>query len=267
MPLSDPRRQKQLEQLLQKLGISDFTAVLWSFLDLALIHPTASSQENYQQLEFVGDAVVRLAAAEMLFETYPDASEGELSAIRSILVSDRTLAEIAQLYGLDRYLLVGGSARRDKVGQETRLASAFEAMLGALYLSTHSLKLVRPWLDVHLHQKAEMVRLDPTLQNYKGALQSWTQAHYRALPEYRVTEVGHTYGDAERFIAEVWLEGRKLGEGKGQSKKAAEQAAAQAAFIALNQAAQEAIATAPPLPLLTADFEIPKDDNENCESS
>jgi ribonuclease-3 len=231
----DPRRARQLQQLVEKLGIEDPSAVRWDWLDLALTHPTISPELNYERLEFVGDAVIRLAAAEFLFETYPDATEGQLSAIRGVLVSDRLLAQIANCYGLDRYLLMSESAMGDKAGVETRLAAAFEATLAALYLSTHNLKLVRPWLDSHLEQLAETIRRDPALQNYKGALQAWTQTHYQTLPEYRVVEVGQAHGDQERFVAEVWFQGKLWGAGKGQSKKAAEQAAAEEAFLLLQK--------------------------------
>lgn len=231
----NPIRQRQLQQFIQKLGLPDRVVVRWELLDLALTDSTASSEANYERLEFVGDAVIKLASAEFLFEQYPQLSEGELSGIRSILVSDRILSEIAMRYGFDRYLVLGNSAQGDKIGQETRFAAAFEAVLAALYLSTHTLQLIRPWLDTHLKEKTELIRLDPTLQNPKGALQALTQTHYRTLPEYRVTEVTQAYGDTERFVAEVWLLGQLLGQGKGQSKKAAEQAAAQRAFFALQQ--------------------------------
>jgi ribonuclease-3 len=231
--LSDPRRQKQLQQFVQKLGLAADSPVKWQLLDLALIHPTASATQNYERLEFVGDAVVKLAAAEFLFSAYPTVAEGELSAIRGILVSDRTLAEIADCYGIERYLVMNTSTSADKVGQETRMAAAFEAVLAALYLSTRNLSLIHPWLDEHWQRYAETIRQDPTLQNYKGALQALTQAQYHLLPEYRLTEIGQTYGDAERFMAEVWFQGKLWGQGKGPSKKAAEQAAAQVAFLAL----------------------------------
>ncbi|MBI4783478.1 MAG: ribonuclease III [Oscillatoriophycideae cyanobacterium NC_groundwater_1537_Pr4_S-0.65um_50_18] len=235
MNLSDPRREKQLRQFAQKLGLSEQVPIKWNLMDQALTHPTAAAAANYERLEFVGDAVVKLAAAAFLFETYPAAAEGELAAIRSILVSDRLLAQIADQYGCDRYLLMSNSALADKVGQESRLAAAFEAILAALYLSTADLSLIRPWLDAHFQQFSETIRRDPTLQNYKGALQIWTQNYGQALPEYRVTEVGQTYGDKERFLAEVWFQGKLWGQGKGQSKKAAEQAAAQVAFLALQK--------------------------------
>src|ERR671932_73324 len=231
MTQRDPRRVKQLRQFVQKLGLSEQAPVQWALLDRALTHPSISVEANYEQLEFIGDAVVRMASSELLFETYPNALVGEFAAIRSVLVSDRTLAQLAQAYGLERYLLVSSSAASDKAGEISRLADAFEAVLGALYLSTHTLELVRPWLDPHLQQLTDEIRKDPARQNYKDALQEWTQAHYKILPEYRIKETSLIHGDAHRFTAEVWLKDRRLGEGTGRSKKAAEQAAAKQAFL------------------------------------
>ncbi|MDB9510507.1 ribonuclease III [Kamptonema animale CS-326] len=230
MNISYPSRQKELEKLVEKLGLPDRNRVNWQLLDLALTHPTASTQANYEQLEFIGDAVVRLAASELLFETYPGSSVGEFAAIRSLLVSDRTLAQIADSYGFSRYLIVSSSAACDKAGEESRLADAFEAVLAALYLSTNTLQLIRPWLDPHFQPRAAQILSDPARQNYKAALQEWTQGQYKILPEYNVKETGRVHGGEERFTAEVWLRGDLLGEGKGRSIKAAEQAAAQAAF-------------------------------------
>ena len=234
MTLSYPRRQKQLESLVQRLGLPAQAPVQWHLLDLALTHPTVSAKANYEQLEFLGDAVVRLVAAEVLWETYPECPVGEFAAIRSVLVSDRILATLATQYGLELYLLVSGSATTDKVGEETRLADAFEAVLGALYLSTHTLELVLPWLGPPFQQLAAQIRTDPARLNYKAALQEWTQAHFKVLPEYRVEETRGRGSDLERFSAEVWLQGRQLGQGTGRSIKAAEQAAAQVAFLAIS---------------------------------
>ncbi|MHC5828569.1 MAG: ribonuclease III, partial [Nostoc sp.] len=72
MPLAYPRRQRQLESLVQKLGLSLEAPIKWELLDLALTHPTVSESANYEQLEFVGDAVVRLVSAVVLWENYPD---------------------------------------------------------------------------------------------------------------------------------------------------------------------------------------------------
>lgn len=233
MTLAYPRRQRQLESLVKKLGLPTQAPIKWKLLDLALTHPTVSESSNYEHLEFVGDAVVRLVAAIVLWENYPDCPVGDYAAIRSVLVSDRILAQLARSYGLELYLLVAGSATTDKVGQQSRLADAFEAVLGALYLSTSNLDLIRPWLDPHFKQLAAEIRLDPARLNYKAALQEWTQANFKVLPEYRVVEISQPQTNQERFIAQVWLHGQKLGEGKGRSIKAAEQAAAKVAFLTI----------------------------------
>lgn len=223
-------RQKQLQSLVEKLSIPNQAAIKWNLLDLALTHSTVSSTHNYEQLEFVGDAVVRLVAAELLLEKYSDFPVGEFAAIRSIVVSDRSLAKIADNYGWGRYLLVSKSAAGDKAGEESRLADSFEAVLAVLYLSTNTLELIRPWLDPHFHKLIAEIRSDPARQNYKAALQEWTQGNYKALPKYKVEQANQVHGDRERFHAEVWFQGKSLGEGKGPSIKAAEQAAAKSAL-------------------------------------
>jgi ribonuclease-3 len=229
-----PRRQRQLESLVQKLGLSLNAPIKWELLDLALTHPTVSDTANYEQLEFVGDAVVRLVAAVVLWEHYADCSVGDFAAIRSVLVSDRILAQLAREYGLELYLLVAGSATADHVGQESRLADSFEAVLGSLYLSTNNLDLIRPWLDPHFQDLTKEIRLDPARLNYKAALQEWTQAQFKVLPEYRVVEINQPHRTHERFFAEVWLHEKMLGQGKGRSIKAAEQAAAKVAYSAIS---------------------------------
>lgn len=228
----DPRRQRQLQKLILRLGLPETSPVQWRLLDIALIHPTYSTTVNYEQLEFVGDAVIRLTVAELLWDVQQTSSVGEWSAIRSILVSDRILADLALYYDLEKYLLIGPSAVSDVKGQESRLAQSFESLLAALYLSTQNLNLIRVWLRPHLQRLAQEVRADPAYQNYKAALQTWSQAQYQVLPEYSVQETGQPQ-DHNRFTAEVRLQGKCWGQGTGKSIKAAEKAAAQAAFLKL----------------------------------
>ena len=242
---TDPRRQKQLQKFIQKLGLPSNAPVDWSLLDLALTHPSISSTDNYEQLEFVGDSVVRLISAELLLETYPQEPVGEFAAIRSILVSDRILAQLAEYYGLEPYLLIASNATGNPIGRQSWLADAFEAVLGALYLSTHNMNLIRPWLDGVLQTKASEVLNDPARFNYKDALQEWTQRKYKILPKYRVLE-NKQFKSADanqrkvpiherRFVAEVWLKEQFLGKGYGRSKKASEQDAAKNAFLEIRE--------------------------------
>lgn len=237
MSAVNPGRQHQLQKLTARLGLTDVTSIEWSLLDLALTHASASSTANYEQLEFVGDSVLRLLTSQLLWEQDRSTSVGDWSAIRSVLVSDRTLATFAQTYGFETFLVIGPSAEGDRAGEPSRLADAFEAVLGALYLSTQDFSLIAPWLIPKLQQQATVVRADPTYQNYKAALQQWTQAHYHLLPEYRVQDTaqqGLSSSEAEqRFSAEIWVKGQCLATGTGRSIKAAEKAAAKVAFLQL----------------------------------
>jgi ribonuclease III len=227
------RRHKQLQTLIVRLGLPADTSANWELLDIALTHPTMGSP-NYEQLEFIGDSVVRLAASEFLWEVYPHSSVGDFSAVRKILVSDKVLAQLSDSYGLDRYLVLSPSAAGDSSGKISRLADAFEATLGALYLSRGNLTLVRPWLDPHFQRLATEILEDPARLNYKDALQEITQARHKSLPEYRVQELIDRTDPEERFVAEVWVQGKQWGRGTGQSKKAAQQAAAKVAFFELH---------------------------------
>ncbi|MBE9077289.1 ribonuclease III [Romeria aff. gracilis LEGE 07310] len=238
----DPRRQRDLEKLIAKLGLSldlpPGIAIDWTQLHLALVD-ASSAEQNNQQLEFLGDAALRLAAAAFLLEAHPTMSVGEMAAVRSQLVSDRTLTGLADRYGLERYLQISSSAAGDRPGRPRRLADAMEAVLGALYLSVDDLSLIRPWLDPFFDHQTREIQQDPARQNYKAALQELTQAHYKSLPQYQVQELNQTHGDPERFAAEVWFQEQSWGKGNGPSIKQAEQAAARLAFGKLQAALED----------------------------
>lgn len=211
---------------MQELGLPADISLDLGRLDQALTHKSADAHYNYEQLELLGDAVLRLAATECLQESYPDASVGELSAVRSVLISDRSLAQLAQDLGLASYLTVGPGM---KAGP-THLADALEAVVAVLYLETHTLALVRAWLDDSLLQLAIAVQQDPAKQNYKVALQELTQAHSKTLPQYRTAEQQPVDGDPQRYQSTVWFRETCWGTGYGPTKKQAEQAAAAAAY-------------------------------------
>ena len=215
-----------LRHCILRLGIPDTESVKWDLLSRALTHASASTQQNNEQLEFLGDAVLRLATGEFLMERYPQASVGELSTVRSYLVSDQTLTGIAEKVDLESFLQVSAAAAGDHAARPARLADAVEAILAVLYLSTGDLRLVRPWLDPHLEPLVTQLTQNPARHNPKTALQELLQKQYKTLPEYRTIEVSAVHGDVERFRSEVWFHDRFLGAGVGASRKAAEQAAA-----------------------------------------
>ncbi len=237
-------RRQLLETLMDQLELPA-GAVEFALLDLALTDISSSAEMNNEKLEFLGDAALRLAAGEFLMETFPEMSLGEMSAVRSQLVSDRTLATLAKRYNLGHYLVLSKSAAGDKAGENSRLADTVEAILGALYLSTSNLNLIHPWLDPHLERITKELRSDPARKNYKAALQEITQSRYKSLPIYKSEEISQVHGDEERFQAEVWFNEVRLGVGKGRSIKQAEQAAAEIAFGKLQEDAAGDRDTAP----------------------
>lgn len=215
-----------LRRCVVQLGLPDSSLIDWELLDQALTHSSASTQRNNERLEFLGDAVLRLAAGEFLMEQYPDAGVGDLSTIRSHLVSDQTLTSIAEKLALESFLQISSAAAGDYAARPARLADAVEAILAVLYLSTGDLKLARRWLDPHFVTLAEQLNQHPEQHNPKTALQELIQKQHKTLPEYRTAEVNTIHGDPGRFRSEVWFRDRCLGSGLGASRKAAEQAAA-----------------------------------------
>ncbi|MEM6255588.1 MAG: ribonuclease III [Cyanobacteria bacterium P01_D01_bin.156] len=228
--VENSQRHQELVTFAASLGLGNQEAIRWELLHQALVDISRSADHNNEVLEFLGDAALRLAAAEFLQETQAQMAVGEMAAVRSQLVSDRTLAILARDYKFDRYLKISSSAAGDRAGHSSRLADAFEAVLGALYLSTRDLSLIRPWLDPHFERLTHTIQNDPARQNYKAALQELTQAHSKQLPTYAVSEISQHHGDPERFYAQVKYQGKLWGDGKGPSIKQAEQRAAQQAY-------------------------------------
>ncbi len=231
-----PQRQQALIQLIEGLGLQVNDQFDWTLLDQALIHPSFSAIHNNAQLEFIGDSVLKLAATLFLKEAYGDKKVGQLSALRSHLVSDQNLAQIARTYNLDRYIVLSASIKKDTQNtqgkEQTLLADSMEAVIAAIYMAMGDIKFVRQWLDAHLRTCAEDLLKIPALGNYKLALLEITQRHWRCLPEYRQSESAEDLDSL--FAVEVWFDDRCWGKGQGKSIKAAQQAAAAIALQAID---------------------------------
>jgi len=199
-------------------------------LDAALTHTSAGLSVNHEKLEFLGDAVLRLAASEFLEQHYPDLSVGQSSSLRAQLVSDRWLGELGKAMGIDAVLRVGPTAAGDASARATLRAEACEACIGALYRLWGDLTPVMQWLSPHWLETAKAFEQDPYLNNWKSALQEWSQGLQRGLPCYATEERSQRHGDPKRFFCRVSLEGSNLGEGWGGSRRQAEQEAARSAL-------------------------------------
>jgi ribonuclease-3 len=200
-------------------------------------HPDAAAGHN-ERLEFLGDAVVNLAFSEALFAAHPSDDEGMLSARRASIVSTVGLARLAGRIDLGSSLYLGeGEAQRGGRRRPSILASAFEALAGALCLEL-GYDLTRDWL---LEIAAPEISLDAplsSLKSPKSRLQEYTQRRTGSRPEYHVVDA--TGPDHEKlFQIEVLVDGRPLGVGVGPSRRIAETAAAQRAMETLRAEAGE----------------------------
>jgi ribonuclease-3 len=205
----------------------------------ALTHSSFANEQrgrcaDNQRLEFLGDAVLGLLVGEILMERFPAAKEGELSLLRSLLVSTEALASWARSVGLGPSLRLGRGA--DAAGDRERdsvLADAAEALVGAVYLDRGAPAARALAGTIVSDPLARLEERDAVGRDAKSELQERVQAEGGSSPRYRVTAA---LGPDHRreFVVEVEAEGRVLGEGRGRSKKLAEQAAARAALAALS---------------------------------
>ena len=222
-------RIDQLQVLIHKLGV-EFWDLSFNLVDQALTHTSARAASNHERLEFIGDAVLRLAATEFINQTFPAMTVGESSALRSQLVSDRWLAEVGDQIQIDQVLIIGAKAAADEPAKATIRAETTEALIGALYEGSQSLAPIHHWLTPFWQATSDEVLSAPHRYHSKNALQEWSQGQGLGCPTYEINERRQQHGDQNRFFAQVLLNGKLLGEGWGRSIKDAEQAAARAAL-------------------------------------
>jgi ribonuclease-3 len=190
-------------------------------------HPDSPLGHN-ERLEFLGDAVVSLAVSEALYRRHPADDEGILSARRAAIVSTPGLARLAVRLGLGEFLLLGeGEAQRGGRVRPSLLASAFEALVGAIYLDL-GWEAARDWIHERADQELTAEVTLTALKSPKSRLQEHTQRTTGERPVYRLVEaVGPDH--EKHFRIEVEVDGRVLGAGEGTSRRIAEtQAAAEA---------------------------------------
>ncbi|MDO4960743.1 MAG: ribonuclease III [Eubacteriales bacterium] len=200
-------------------------------LKQAFIHPSYSGEmnmkryESNQRLEFLGDAVLELAVSDYLYKVHPMVEEGELTRKRSSLVFEAALDKCARAIDLGDFLYLGkgedAGAGREK---PSILSDAFEAVIGAIYVDG-GYAPAEKFISTFIIEKIDEMSL---LRDGKSLIQRYVQERPDSTLEYVVDEVGQP-GDAERFKAQLYINGKLVSEGKGQSKKTAEQNAAIAA--------------------------------------
>lgn len=202
----------------------------------ALTHPSLAYETqrphfDNQRLEYLGDAVLQLILTEHLYHRFPHFTEGNLTKLRSRLVSRPALQTYAKRIGLGQYLLMGkGEEASGGRNRASTLADAFESLVGAIYLDG-GLEAARAFLMRHCRHDIDNVQAAPEEINPKGQLQEILQAISPSSPTYLiVSEEGPDH--CKEFQSVVQWEDVELGTGTGSSKKEAEINAAREALKA-----------------------------------
>lgn len=209
-------------------------------LRAALTHPSAVEGQpvsaSYERLEFLGDSILGAVVARSLFESYPEFDEGKLTRLKVSLVSGATLSEVSHELGIDDIIIFGASETGTGArGLHSALENVYESVVGALYLDggydvTH--EFVSRTLGPHMVPELAERPVSP-----KSRLQEITQRELRCAPEYKLEgEQGPAHSPT--FTSVVLVEGRRVGRGKGSSKKEAE---SMAAADAIERLAEEGV--------------------------
>jgi ribonuclease-3 len=217
-----------------KIEFSETSLLLTAFKHRSYLNITNEERvASNERLEFLGDAVLDLVVTEYLYEKFPKRTEGQLSKIKSILVSKPVLAEIASDLSLGKLILINkgeektGGRQRDSI-----LSDTFEAVIGAIYLDK-GYQEAQAFIQKYLLRKFKSIMQRELFTNYKSILLEHAQSRFGSLPEYRVLQ--ETGPDHDKlFMIAVYLDGKEIGKGQGKSKKTAEQEAARIAVQQLN---------------------------------
>jgi ribonuclease-3 len=205
-----------------------------ALLKLALTHRSyiyesaGEGLSSNERLEFLGDSILAFISADYLYRAFPELSEGELSDLRAALVKGETLATFAREIELGNFLLMGKGEQSSGVSERV-LASAFEAVLGAMYLD-QGIEKVQRFLLPKLEPLAHNIVSKKLFKDQKSLFQEQAQAHVGITPSYRlVSQEGPSH--KREFTVEVLLGDEVAGKGQGRSKQTAEQEAARAALL------------------------------------
>jgi ribonuclease-3 len=193
---------------------------------------SGKSADANGRMEFLGDSVLGLVANEFLYRRYPLAEEGELTKMKSLLVSKAVLARRGRAMRLGQFLFLS-EAEEESGGRERTsiIADSFEAVIGAIYLD-RGLDEAGRFIHEQLLRHASKIIQDSKHRNYKSILQEYVQGEFRVHPHYRLLSE-HGPEHEKLFTIEVSVKKKALGSGTGKNKKEAEQSAARDALSKL----------------------------------
>lgn len=206
-----------------------------AFVHRSYLNESSDFAESNERLEYLGDAVLELATSDFLYQTYPDYQEGMLTNIRAALVRTESLADVAITLDFPKKLLMSkGEEATGGRSNRSILADAFEAYLGALYL-TDGYGACVELLKTHLFPHAKDIVAAGSYKDNKSFLQEVAQAQFKATPAYTlVSESGPDHD--KQFVMQVEIAGTKYAIGEGKSKQTAQEEAAKNTLELLHKA-------------------------------
>jgi ribonuclease-3 len=235
---SDHQLPARLAKCERRIG---YTFADKSLLQAALTHASGAEHRlaSNERLEFLGDAILGATVCELLYHQYPDYLEGDLTKIKSIVVSRQTCAKISEALGMQEFLILGKGMTTHPTVPASVLADVFESLIAAVYLDGGD-QAVREFIGGYLGPEIELAAGGELGGNYKSLLQQLAQREYGTTPTYQLLdEKGPDHSKCFKIAA---LIGRnRYQPAWGRSKKEAEQRAAWNALSELNE-------EAPPFP-------------------
>lgn len=196
-------------------------------LKKTLTHTSCKADYNWsnERLEFLGDAILGMIISEYLFKAFADYSEGGLTKIKSVVVSQTTLARASNRLDLKHYISVGKGLNNRATFPKSILANVFEALVAGIYLDG-GYEAAYSFVLANLGEEIEIVYNNQHEKNYKSLLQQYSQRELGHTPVYKVVKQ-HGPDHVKVFDVVVVINGVEYCSGRGKSKKAAEQIAAQ----------------------------------------
>lgn len=229
-PERDPERENpQSFAARLALSINDPRLIVRALTHRSYLNEHPDALEDNERLEFLGDAVLDFVVGAWLYQTFPEMNEGEMTRLRSSLVSTERLGEFGRQIEINRALRIGHG--EEEGGGRTRtsmLCNAFEALVGALYLDG-GIPAVQSFVSPLLTGATQRIRASEGDRDPKSQLQEWAQGHGHGVPRY-VIIAEHGPDHSKDFVVEVQVAGRVMGQGEGRSKQAASKIAARAAL-------------------------------------
>ncbi len=222
----------ELQNLELKLGYAFQNIAL---LNQALTHRSFGAVHN-ERLEFLGDSILGMIIAKALYDRFPKSPEGDLTRMRSTLVRETTLAELAREFGIGNCLRLGpGELKTGGFRRDSLIADAVESIIGAIFIDDNeNFDRVRSVVLSWFKSRLETIVPGERQKDHKSALQEYVQSRHMPLPVYKIKEIKGTDNE-QIFVVSAYVDGVDEQIGQGSSRRRAEQEAAGLILSILNK--------------------------------